>query len=617
MHLNQIKNTATGRVYLAYAITFRDPVTKKNRQKVVEPIGYLDEFIDVYDDPIAHFKAEAKRKTELEKQKNKQLTVTFSVADRIQDHGPEDLNRKNLGSAAICRIYHDLELDYFINNRRRYTKASYNHNAIFRLLIYERILHECSRTSRMSAHENRGRYFEKFDVELEDIYKSLGFFDQHTRQMLVHLDRKMRKEHHRRSQLYYYDVTNYYFESADDQDQDGLRRRGASKEHRPNPIVQLGLCMDEHGYPVTYDVFRGNMHDSQTFKPMNEGWREEFGVNKMIYVADKGMMSGDNVAQCILGRQGYIISNSVRKASAEYKRYVLDESGYQWIGNDYKFKERYVPRAIRVSCADGKKRFTRINERQIVFWSRKYQQKARFDRMRTVEKAKSTAAKAKDSSSVKNTYGAAKFLKEEFVDLTTGELIKLDEKELASLVFFDQQRLGEEEQLDGYYIICTNVIGTIAEESPWEGHSRYRRRDNFFQLNKEVPASEIIQTYRGLWKIEESFKITKSTLHARPVFVWKEEHIRAHFLICFVSLLILRLLEQEVCKQAYSAEAIARELSKACGTRLPQGWFLFDYEDPKGMLSCIGEKLGIDFAQKVMTPQDIRSLFGEMKKKRI
>ncbi len=133
-------------------------------------------------------------------------------------------------------------------------------------------------------------------------------------------------------------------------------------------------------------------------------------------------------------------------------------------------------------------------------------------------------------------------------------------------------------------------------------------------MNEEVPAQRIIDLYRGVWKIEENFKITKSTLHTRPVFVWREDHIHAYFLICFVSLLILRLLEQEVCEGEYSAQTIVDELSKACGTRLPQGWFLFDYEDPKGVLDKIGHILDIDFKQQVMTPVEIRKLFGRMKR---
>lgn len=614
MHLNQIKNSSTGRVYLSYAISYRDPVTKKNRHKVVEKIGYLDEFVDLYEDPIAHFKAEANRKTQEEKQQNRQLSVTFSIADRIENRGPEDRNRKLLGTAPICKLYHDLEIDYFINNRRRYTKATYNHNAILRLLIYERILHHRSRSSRLSAWEHRGHHFEKFDFSLEDVYKALGFFENYRLPLLRHLDRQMRKHHGRTGELFFYDVTNYYFE-IDDNDQEGMRRRGASKEHRPKPIIQLGLFMDQRGYPITYDLFRGNMNDSQTFKPMTKSSRKDFGIDKVIYIADKGMMCGDNVADCILNHQGYIISNSVRKASAEYKKYVLDQRDYVWLGDDYMYKERYIPRAIRITGEDGKKRYCRINERQIVFWSRKYQQKARYDRSRTIEKARNTAENAQDNSCVKNTHGAAKYLKEEFVDLATGEIIKLTKKEILALVAFDEQRLINDEALDGYYIICSNVIGTLAEERAWTGEYRYRKYDNFFQLNKDVSALEIIDLYKGLWKIEESFKITKSTLHARPVFVSKEKHIKAHFLICFISLLILRLLEQEVCESKFSVQALANELSNSWGTRLPQGWFLFDYEDPMGILAHIGKKIGIDFGQQVRTPDELKKLFGAMKKK--
>lgn len=644
MHVTQLKNSKTGRVFLGYAVTYRDPVLKKNVQKIVQKIGYLDEFTSKYKDPLQHFKNEAKRLTKEEKDKIETLTISFSSDEKIEDHGAADRNRKNLGSAAICKVYHELEIDYFIKNRQRYSKREFNHESIFRLLTYERILSP-SKTNRLSAWNNRGSYFEKFDFPLESVYRALDFYAKYDRDMLLHLHKRMMKTHGRKPGLMYYDVTNYYSE-IDDNDptlveyvlqaasdklegltplgKKTLRAKGVSKEHRPNPIIQLGLYMDSNGFPVTYDIFRGNTNDCLTFKPMFQSIRDDFDIRETIQVADKGMMTGDNVAEIILSHQGYIISHSVRRANLQFKKYILDETGYIYAKEeaDFKYKERFCPRIIRVTSneltknGNNKKEYAVINERQIVFWSKKYQEKARKERAEAVDKAKKKVATSKDGATNQNSYGSSKYLKEKIYNFYTGEVVELNSKNSEFLTFldFDDQKLENEELLDGYYVICSNVVGRDYDEEPFEGWARYHKKDNFFQVNEPISTWDIIQKYRGLWQIEESFKITKSTLSTRPAFVSLDDHLRAHFLTCFVSLLILRIIEKEVFKDSVSADKITKELFKAQGTRLPQGWFLFDYEDPEQILKKIGESYGIDFSLRTRSPKSLRTLFGDMKK---
>ena len=178
------------------------------------------------------------------------------------------------------------------------------------------------------------------------------------------------------------------------------------------------------------------------------------------------------------------------------------------------------------------------------------------------------------------------------------------------MVFLDEERIAEEEMLDGYYVICTNVIGLAAQQKPFKNRCRYTP-DGFFQLNREVTDDHIIGMYKGLWRIEETFKVTKSELKSRPVFLSTETHIRAHFLICFVTLLLMRLLEFRL-DWRNSASAIQQALSCACGTRFEDNMYIFDYYDE--VLEDVGKNLGLDFSRKYMTAQQIRSFLGATKK---
>lgn len=596
VYLNKIPSKSTGRVFLTIVESYKE--RGKSRQRLIQSIGYLDELENEYDDPIAHFKALAKQMTFEKKQQQAEVTITFKPFADTLSVDPTEPNRKNIGYLALSSVYHALKIDYFLNNRRRCTKAEFNHNAIFKLLVFDRVLFP---SSKRGAWFHKDRFFERMDFSLDDVYRALPLFTKYKDQFLSALHTSITKLYGRETSLVYYDVTNYYFE-IDKEDE--LRKKGVSKEHRPDPIVQMGLFTDEKGIPISYGLFPGNTNDSITLPSMMGDLSYELDIDKMIIVADKGMMSGKNVARIRAEKNGYVISYSVRGASKEFQDYVLEDEGYIAWTDEAKYKSRFQPRTIAYTNTKGEKEELTINERCIVFYSKKYADKAKRDRAKAVEKARKIAENPKLRAKMK-LKGAAKYLDTLHYD-QEGEIINTAKDD----VVFDEAKLAEEEKLDGYYVIMTNVIGIGPEEKPFKQKSRYTK-DGFFQLNRRVSDTDVIDMYKRLWKIEESFRVTKSTLQARPVFLSREDHIEAHFLVCFTALTIMRILEH-LSEGAYGADRIAKSLRQASGSCLENGYYLFDYYDE--VLRDLGSASNLDFSRKYLTNGEIRSMAAATKK---
>ena len=550
-----------------------DPVTKKVRHKSIKSLGYLDELEKQYPDPVAHFKQVATDMTRQEAEASSPVAITLKRDERLESGAD---SRKNLGYAALSAIYHELGLDVFFTNRARaLKKAGYSVNAIMKLLIYSRILDPASKKR---TFDRRGDYFEKFDFSLEDVYRCLTFANTFGGDLQRHLHNVITKRYGRRTETVYYDVTNYYFEIDE---QDNLRKKGVSKEHRPDPIVQMGLFMDADGIPLSYGLFPGNTNDCETLLPMLAETKEAYGIGRAIIVADKGMNTSVNIASCVLGGYGYVFSQTVRGGNKELKQYVLNEEGYKWIGDDYKKKSRLYPREITVKDIRGKEKKIRVDEKQVAFYSRDYDRRAKADRAQAVQKARDmelNPAKYNRATS----YGAAKYMKNLAFDKKTGEILAQG----GNMPVFDEAKLAQEEMYDGYYVIVS---------------SEFKKSDD-----------EIIELYRGLWRIEESFRITKNDFEARPVYLSRHERINAHFLICFVALVVARLLQKRLGGK-FSIASIADSLSKASCTKLEENWYVQDYSDD--IIAALKDEFGIDLSRKYLQLGDIRKILGATKKK--
>lgn len=564
------KGKSNGRTYLSVVRGYRDKETGITRTKTVRSFGYLDVLEKEYDDPIAYFSAVVEEMNRKEAEEN--FPVSFSI-DRKKQIIPNSANRKNLGYAALSKIYHELELHRFFNNRSRTLDAGFNVNSIMKLLVFSRVL---SPASKKKTFEERGRFFEGTDFSLDDVYRCLTFTNKLVDAVKLHLHQKITKQYGRKTDVVYYDVTNYYFETDRS---DALRKKGVSKEHRPNPIVQMGLFMDTSGLPISYELFPGNTNDCSTLIPFMAEMKRKYDLGRVIVVADKGLNTGMNIAFNLIKHDGYVYSQTVRGGHRELKNYVREDFGYRKVGDDCRVKSRLYPREIIVTDKDGKSKRVRVEEKQVVFYSSVYDRKAKAERDAVIAKALDLVADP-GAYNRATSYGAAKYVRDLTFDKSTGEIITAGHKPV-----LDEQRIREEEEFDGYYAIVTSEL--------------------------EKSDEDIMDIYRGLWKIEESFKVTKSDLHTRPVFLSREDHIKAHFLICYIALVIARILEKRLGGKFSIARMISSLISASCSL-LEENWYLCDYADE--VTEAIRDELGIDLTRKYLRLGDIKKIMGDTKK---
>ena len=544
---------------------------KRTVKKTVEQIGFLEDLKGngpgQFEDPIAHFKQVAFERTAQEKLANATTTLSYSVYATIP--ATEGL-RKNIGYMPLSQLYETLEIPRFLANRQRNLKVRFSLNSILKMLVFSRILFPASKKK---TFEQRERFFEIMDFSLDDVYRSLGLLHRYANDLKVFLHEQVTAKYGRKTDLVYYDVTNYYFEI--DQ-QDALRKKGVSKEHRPNPIVQMGLLMDSQGLPVTYELFSGNTNDCETLMPLLQDVRQQYNIGRFIVVADKGLNTSNNTAMALAKGDGYIYAQSILKANAELKAFCLDEDGYQHLGSPeagFKYKSRIAPRALRIENAEGKMVSVDIDEKQVLFYSEKYAKRAREQRQEVINKALNLIASPSKAAAAAS-YGASKYIKGLDYDKATGEILKT-----AEYVYLDEKKIEEEAQFDGYYALVTSEL--------------------------DMPEQEVIEHYRGLWKIEESFRLTKSDLEARPVFVSLEEHINAHFLTCFIALLFTRLLQLKTNHQ-FPAGQLLEDMRKMSGTQLPNKTYVFDHYSE--ISKSLGEAFGIDFNRQFLNKIEINKM---------
>jgi len=443
------------------------------------------------------------------------------------------------------------------------------------LLVFARIIYP---GSKLYAFNCKEAFFERFDFKLEEVYRSLSFFSEHKEALQLWMHERVLKKYSRDTSLVYYDLTNYYFET--DQ-QDGFRMKGVCKEHRPDPIVQMGLFMDRNGIPVSYKLFAGNEADCMTLRPMISETARNYSLGRIIVVADKGVISSDNIWYTLSARNGYVFSYSVRKSDKAFKDYVLDQDGYRWNKDKtFKIKSRLEPRTIKVTSSRGGKICKQVEEKQVIVYSDKYAEKARHDREQAIQKAKDLIKNPSRYDRAAS-YGAAKYIKNLVFDKDTGEIME----DAKNLLVFDEEKLKDEAVYDGYYAIVTSEI--------------------------DMGDNEILDIYHGLWEIEETFKITKSTLETRPVYVSLKDHIEAHFLTCFIALVLVRLLEFKLdCK--FTTEEIINSLKKYNCSLTEQNLYMFThYSD---VICDIGKMLGMDLGLKYAPLKDIKNKLGKVKK---
>ncbi|MDO5690851.1 MAG: IS1634 family transposase, partial [Tissierellia bacterium] len=477
--------------------------------------------------------------------------------------------RKNIGYFFFHHLYEKLDITQFFLNRQRNLKIKYKLHEVFHLLVMGRLLFP---GSKLKTYRRRGELFERYPFSEDDLYRSLSVFPRYMDDLLLHLHKKVCQHYQRHTELVYYDVTNYYFEI---EEETNMKKKGVCKSHSSNPIVQMGLLMDKQGIPITCKLFPCNTNDNQTLLPILDEVRKQFKIGRFIVVADKGLNTSDNVAMAIAKGDGYVFSQSIRKSDKDAKAYCLDPSGYdtfKHLGDTFKIKSRHYPRTLYLEDKDGKKIQHPVDEKQVFFYSEKYALRARAQRQKVLDKA-AELIQSPGKYTRQQHYGALKYILGVQVD-KKGEIIETK----ASLQWNEKQIL-EDEEYDGYYVIVTS--------------------------EHQLSDQEILSHYRGLWQIEESFRLTKSDLEARPVHVSLEDRICSHFLSCFVALLLLRLLQVETGK-SIPAGQLLEAVRNMSGTEISNNLFAFDYYTD--IVKKLDEAFDVNSNRRFLNTNEIRAL---------
>lgn len=590
MYLKKSFNKKRNKTQLSFVQGYR--VDGKVKHKVIENLGYLEDYLGEYEDPVAHFQ-------QIAKEWNARQEAPDSIEVRLSEKLPAQCSdRKNLGYAIIKLIYAKLQIREFFQNKQRQLPVEYNLNSIFSLLTFNRFLFP---SSIKNAYETRDRFFDHFNFSLDDVYRALDYFNRYSLELQKHLHARVSSLLGRNSEKAYYDVTNYYFEipyedeDSPDTEREVKRKRGPSKEHRKDPIIQMGLLMDSKGIPMAFHTFSGNESEKTNMLPAIQRVKKDYGINRIIVVADRGLNTSDNTsilsgtnASDEKNNDGYVYGQSIRGADAEFKKWVLEQDGYVTTMEEnkegetipFKHKSRLYAKEITKKDSNGVRRLKMtIYQKQMVYYSEKYAKKQKYEREKAIAKAKDLIKNPADYTKA-TSYGCVAYINNISFSKETGEIV--EGKELS----INEEKIAEEALYDGYYSIVTS--------------------------EKELSDKEIRDLYKGLWEIEESFKIIKSEFKTRPVFVSTEAHIQAHFLICFVTLLIMRVLEQFTGKR-HSVRQIRNSLTNYSCSYLDQNYYLFDYRDD--VILTIEKTFGLDLSKKIMSLSEIKkiSMYQDMK----
>ena len=563
MHIACVNNHGIPYLQVMESYSVKEDGVFKSRKRVVKNLGPLSRFDDGKPDYLKRLRHSFKEGNPL----------IPELADLVTDNYVNDIvtiqfdrknqrdcvsDPKNIGYFLLDGLYDGLGIYDVMNKHKSMSKIEYDLNGLTKLLVFGRVLWP---DSKVKTFKKRGRYF--FDVtssnSLIEVYRALDCLNDEAESIQKRINYKVKNSIGRNMEVCFYDVTNYYFE-IDQNDEDvldkegnvienGLRKKGVSKEKRSEPIVQMGLFIDDNGIPIAYQLFPGNKTDQTTLRPALKKSIDSMHFGKVIIVADGGLNNSKNIAHILKKGNGYILSKSTKKSAKNVRKWVLEDEGYEW--NEKKtFKVKSILQDRTVEDEDGNK--IKFKEKLICYWSKKHYDMEVKENKKFIEYLKSVIEnpdKLKDKPKK-----IEKFLNKTQIDKNTGEILNVH-----THLSLDIEKIQEYMNLMGYYTIMTSEI--------------------------EKTDREIINKYHGLSRIEDSFKIIKSDLEGRPVHVYTPEHINAHFLICFIALTMVRIIQYRILKYqgkdtlnedgweaGLSAERIKEALILFQADNLPDGY---------------------------------------------
>ena len=583
--------TSYGKTHCSIVDGYR--INGKIKHKTIKKYGYLEDLEKQYDNPIEFLNKEL---IALKKEFESKITATFDK----NEFNTFDDDTFNIGYAYLKTIFKQLDIDSILKEKQYASKMEYSLSKCCELLTYSRILDP---GSIKYTYEHKNQFFEPFDLSIDDLYRCLRPLLDCKEDIFKTIWENTKEKYKRDASTSYYDCTNYYFEiEYDDEDtknangeiiKKGLRKRGPEKNHRPDPIVEMGLLLDKQGFPISYNLFSGSTQEKETLIPEIHNIKRRHSIDKVIVVADRGLNCSDNMIKMAgidldkQNRDGYIYGQSVRGADKEFKDWILsdnykidkitDDEGNEII---FKHKSRIYPRKMYITRDDKgltksgnkKKQSIIVDQKQMVYYSQKYADKQKRDRQMVIEKAKDLIKKP-GAYTRATSYGAAGYINNIKFDKETGVVSNGSELSL------NQAKIDEDAKFDGYYSIVTS-------------------EENLSDL-------ELRNIYKGLAKIEETFKITKSEFNARPINVRLEDHIDTHFLICFIGLVIIRILQDETNNKYTLKNLLEKMKNFKCTHETGNLYKLIGY---KPEIQYLNRKLRVSLDMKYSTREEIKKI---------
>lgn len=516
----------------------------KNSSEIVEKLGtekYIKETYGV-NDAEAWARAYVEKLNEEEKNKNHKVLIPFSTNIRI----PSGTQRSvNVGYLFLQKIYYQLGLPNICKKISKEHSFEYDLDSVLSRLIYGRILYP---SSKLSCMEHSKTLIEQPNFELQHIYRALSVLAEDSDFIQAQLYKNSKKVLKRSTGVLYYDCTNYFFEI---EQESGLKQYGVSKEHRPNPIVQMGLFMDKSGIPLAFCINEGNQNEQLSLNPLERQIMRDFELSKFVVCTDAGLSSAANRKFNNYGERSFITTQSIKKLKKELKEWALDTTGWSIEGDPSTYdisqledtpenQKKIFYKQMMIEGWD-EERDIAFDQNLIVTYSLKYKSYQEKIRNNQIERARKLLANP--ASIDKHTPNDIKrFVKRTSVT-KDGEIAEKKVFELA------EELIREEAKYDGFYAVCTNL-----DDDPWD----------------------IAKINQSRWEIEESFRIMKSEFEARPVYLHRDDRIKAHFLTCFIALLIYRILEKQL-GEKYSCEELIKTLRNMNMTFLGKDGYIPSY----------------------------------------
>ena len=505
LHITKSKNAES--FYICRSYTKANGTTSST---IVRKLGTLEHLLVEHgptrDDVLAWAKNEVKIETEKYNAEKEAKTVLIPFhADRQLDYDKQAFFRG--GYLFPQSVYYQLQLNNICRKLKLKYKFQYDINAILSDLVYARILDPCSKRS---SYKTASAFLEKPSYELHDVYRALDVLGSECDLIQAELYKNSHFLGKRNDRVLYYDCSNYYFEI---EQEDGCKKYGKSKEHRPNPIIQMGLFMDGDGIPLAFSLFPGNANEQSSLKPLEKKILSDFECQKFIYCSDAGLGSESIREFNHMGERSYIVTQSIKKLVKEEREWALNKQGFKKVSDNTPVDiTKLPPDDTGLYYKDEPYTTKKLQQRLIITYSPKYALYQKAIRDKQVERAQQMLNTGTAKKNRKNPNDPARFI---------GTMAITKEGEAADIKsFLDETKISEEAQYDGLYAVCTDL------------------------LDDEV--GEILKVSEGRWQIEECFRIMKTDFSARPVYLQDENRIRAHFLICFLALTIYRFLERKL-----------------------------------------------------------------------